>query len=93
MPTPICSINRVARRLNLSVRTIRTYEAEGFITIERISGRCFLRPQEIELVALISRLRKDLGVNLAGVGAILEMRQRIMELQEEIDRLTEELKG
>ncbi len=81
MPRQIYAISRVARRLGLSVRTIRHYEEEDFFTMERISGRCYLRPGDIEIIALAERLRKDLGVNLAGVGVVLEMRQNILALK------------
>ncbi|MBW2140530.1 MAG: MerR family transcriptional regulator [Deltaproteobacteria bacterium] len=93
MPSPICSITRVAQRLKVSVRTIRTYETEGFITIERISGRCYLRPEDIEVIALVNRLRRDLGANLAGVGTILEMRQTILDLKERLVLLERETAG
>ncbi len=92
MLSPICSISRVARRLKISVRTIRAYEAEGFINIERISGRCYLRPEDVEVLALIKRLKNDLGVNLASVGIILEMRRTILDLQEQLARLQEKIK-
>jgi DNA-binding transcriptional MerR regulator len=41
----------------------------------------------IERVRRITRLRRDLRVNLAGVAVILEMRQHIEELQKELERL------
>lgn len=41
----------------------------------------------VERLRRIMRLRRDLGVNLAGVGVILEMRERIENLQKELDRL------
>jgi MerR family transcriptional regulator/heat shock protein HspR len=81
MPRHIYSLSHVARRLGLSVRTIRNYEEEEFFTMERISGRCYLQPRDIEIITQVERLRKDLGVNLAGVGVILEMRQNILNLK------------
>ncbi|MEE9555929.1 MAG: MerR family transcriptional regulator [Candidatus Adiutricales bacterium] len=91
MPRQIYAISRVARRLGLSVRTIRHYEEEDFFTMERISGRCYLRPGDIEIIALAERLRKDLGVNLAGVGVVLEMRQNILALKNQLDQLEADL--
>ena len=41
----------------------------------------------MERLGRILRLRRDLGVNLAGVGVILEMAERIENLQREIDLL------
>jgi hypothetical protein len=41
----------------------------------------------VERLRRIVRLRRDLGVNLEGVAVILEMRQRMEELQKELDRM------
>lgn len=82
MPKPIITITRVSRRLGVSTRTIRAYEEEGFITLIRTGGRCFLLPDDVEVVALAERLKADLGVNLAGVGVVLEMRRKIVEMQD-----------
>ena len=84
MPKPILTITRVARRLGIRTRTIRTYEEEGFVTLERSGGRCFISPRDVEVIALVERLKGDLGVNLAGVGVILEMRQKLIEAQEQM---------
>jgi MerR family transcriptional regulator/heat shock protein HspR len=46
----------------------------------------------IERLECIMRLRRDLGVNLAGVGVILEMRERIERLQEELETLRSRLR-
>jgi len=85
MPRPIITITQVARHLGVSTRTIRIYEEEGLITVERAGGRCFLRPKDVEVIALTERLKQDLGVNVAGVGVILEMRNKMIELQKQID--------
>jgi len=86
MLKPVLTITMAARRLGVSTRTIRTYEAEGFIALERSGGRCFLRPEDVEIVALIERLKNDLGINMAGVGVVLEMRRKMIELQEQLTR-------
>ena len=87
MPRPIITISQVSRRLGISIRTIRAYEEEGFITPERSSGRCLLDPADIEMIAMIERIKADLGVNLAGVGVILEMRRKMVEMQERLNRI------
>ena len=85
MPTPICSITQVARRLGLSVRMIRTYETEGFISFERISGRCYLRPEDIEVVWKDGRLLSIPGVG-EGLGKKIDefLRTGRMSKYEEI---------
>lgn len=91
MPRPILTITQVARRFGISVRTIRMYEKEGFITLERTGGRCLLRPMDVESIAMIERLKRDLGVNLPGIGVIIEMRSRMIELQERMAEMEREM--
>jgi MerR family transcriptional regulator, heat shock protein HspR len=90
MPEPILTISQVAARLGISVRTIRVYEEEGFITVERYGRHCLVRPSDVEAIAMIQRLKSDLGVNLAGIGVILEMRRTIEELQERLLEMEED---
>jgi MerR family transcriptional regulator/heat shock protein HspR len=84
MPKPILTISQVAARFGISVRTIRVYEEEGFISVERYGRRCLLRPVDVEAIAMIQRLKTDLGVNLAGIAIILEMRRQIEALRERL---------
>jgi MerR family transcriptional regulator, heat shock protein HspR len=88
---PLVTIRQAATRLGISTRTIRIYETEGFITLARHQGRCLLTPRQIEDILTIERLKRDLGVNLAGIGVILNMRERMLELQSKLDRLEAEL--
>jgi MerR family transcriptional regulator/heat shock protein HspR len=90
MTEVVLTITQVAERLGISRRTIRIYESEGFITVERQGNRTLLRPPDIEAILRIERLRNDLGVNLAGVGVILEMRRKLVEMQQQIDRMERE---
>ena len=93
MPEPILTMRQVAERLGITSRTIRIYAEEGFIDMER-SGRTYLlRPVDVEVITVVERLKSDLGVNLAGIGVILEMRQKMMDLQammEDIERTMEQ---
>ena len=87
MIRPVFSISQVARRMGISTRTIRVYEEEGFIIIRRVQGRCLIAPEDVERITMIERLKADLGLNIAGIGVILEMRQKIMALQERLEEL------
>ncbi|MFH1139590.1 MAG: MerR family transcriptional regulator [Pseudomonadota bacterium] len=87
MPRPILTLTQVARRLGVSTRTIRVYEEEGFITIERSGGRCLIDSDQIEDIVLVQRLRRQLGVNHSGVGVILEMRRRMIDLRDRLDEM------
>ena len=90
MTEVVLTITQVAERLGISRRTIRIYESEGFITVERQGNRTLLRSPDIEAILRIERLRNDLGINLAGVGVILEMRRKMIEMQQHIDRMERE---
>jgi MerR family transcriptional regulator, heat shock protein HspR len=50
------------------------------------SGPLFHR-SSLERLRRITRLRRDLGINLAGIAAVLDMRERIESLQKEVARL------
>ena len=90
MPKPILTITQVARRFGISTRTIRIYEEEGFIELHRAGGRSLLKPVDVEAIAMIERLKTDLGVNLPGIGVILEMRRKMVELQLQMEAMERE---
>ena len=68
-----------ARRCGLAPRTVRRYIRQGLVNET-------LAKADLAELRRIRRLT-DLGVNLAGVGIVLHMRERIEELQAEVDRL------
>ena len=86
------TIGFVARELGISPSTIRYYEREGFLEPFVTEGgiRQYTR-EDIEKLAMLRRLREDLGVNLAGAEVILEMRLKMEQMQEEMNRFVEEL--
>ncbi len=100
---PIFVISVAARLVEMHPQTLRYYERAGLLKPIRSSGKIRLYSQrEIERLRKIARLTNELGVNLAGVEIIMdlterlenmqmEMRQRETELREEIDRLRREL--
>ena len=101
---PIFVISVAARLVEMHPQTLRYYERAGLLKPTRSSGKIRLYSQrEIERLRKIQRLTNELGVNLAGVEIIMdlterldnmqnEMSQREMELRAEIDRLRQELK-
>jgi DNA-binding transcriptional MerR regulator len=56
------------------------------VTASTSSGPLF-SATTVERLRRIVRLRRDLGVNMAGIAAILDMRERILNLQAELGRL------
>jgi MerR family transcriptional regulator/heat shock protein HspR len=67
-------------------QTLRHYERLGLIEPERGRGEIrYFSPRDIERAQQIRRLIDELGVNLAGVDVILNMREQLETLQQEMD--------
>jgi len=89
---PVYLISVVATMLNIHPQTLRQYEREGLVEPSRTQGRMRLYSQrDIDRMKLILRLTRQMGVNLAGVDIILQLKEQIDEMQKEIDTLREEL--
>jgi MerR family transcriptional regulator/heat shock protein HspR len=83
-------ISTVAERYGIHPQTLRLYEREGLIKPARSSGNTRLYDEEaIRRLEIILALTRDLGVNLAGVEVILNMKERMEQMQGEVDRLLE----
>ena len=89
---PVYLISVVASILDIHPQTLRQYEREGLVKPSRTQGRMRLYSQrDIDRMKLILRLTRQMGVNLAGVDVILQLKETIDEMQSEIDQLREEL--
>ena len=78
-------ISVVAEMFDVHPQTLRTYEREGLIRPARSQGNTRLYSDEdVSRIELILRLTKELGVNLAGVEVILNMRERMERMQREM---------
>ncbi len=78
-------ISVVADMFDVHPQTLRTYEREGLIRPARSQGNTRLYSDEdVARIELILRLTKELGVNLAGVEVILNMRERMERMQREV---------
>ena len=87
---PFYMISAVAEMFNIHPQTLRTYEREGLIRPSRSQGNTRLYSQEdVERIELILRLTKELGVNLAGVEVILNMRDRMFEMMGQMNVIFE----
>jgi MerR family transcriptional regulator/heat shock protein HspR len=85
---PVFLISVVSKILNIHPQTLRQYEREGLIKPSRTEGRMRLYSQrDIDRLKLILSLVRDLGVNLAGVEIILQLKEEIEKLQKEIETL------
>jgi MerR family transcriptional regulator/heat shock protein HspR len=79
-------ISAVAQKYNIHPQTLRMYEREGLLRPSRTEGNTRLYSEEdLEQLETILSLTRDLGVNLAGVEIILNMRKRIQQMQDEVN--------
>src|ERR1700754_5285551 len=78
-------ISSVAEQYSLHPQTLRLYEREGLLKPSRSDGNTRLYTDEdLERLEVILHLTRDLGVNLAGVEIILNMRQKMGDMQKQI---------
>ncbi len=83
-------ISAVAETYDIHPQTLRLYEREGLLKPSRSEGNTRLYTQEdLERLELILSLTRDLGVNLAGVEVVLNMRQRMEDMQREMQGFIE----
>lgn len=81
---PCFVISVAAQLIEAHPQTLRYYERAGLVQPSRSRGNIRLySPRDIERLRLIQRLIGDLGVNLAGVEVIINMTERIQELEAE----------
>jgi MerR family transcriptional regulator, heat shock protein HspR len=78
-------ISAVAEQYQIHPQTLRLYEREGLLKPSRSEGNTRLYTEEdLERLEVILHLTRDLGVNLAGVEIILNMRQKMRDMQAQI---------
>ena len=86
-------ISAVAQKYNIHPQTLRLYEREGLLKPSRTEGNTRLYSEEdLEQLETILSLTRDLGVNLAGVEIILNMRRKIERMQHEVNEFMEYVK-
>src|SRR3972149_8200483 len=86
--TPLYMIGIAAQMLSIHPQTLRLYEREGLVAPKRSQGNTRLYShRDVEKVKLIIHLTRELGVNLAGVEVILNMRLQMEEMQHEMEGL------
>ena len=81
------TISAVAEQYGIHPQTLRLYEREGLLKPSRSEGNTRLYTDaDLERLELILSLTRDLGVNLAGVEIILNMREKMDAMQHEFER-------
>ena len=88
------TISAVADQYGIHPQTLRLYEREGLLKPSRSEGNTRLYTDaDLERLELILSLTRDLGVNLAGVEIILNMREKMDAMQREFERFFQYLQS
>ena len=78
-------ISAVAEQYQIHPQTLRLYEREGLLKPSRSEGNTRLyTDDDLERLEVILKLTRDLGVNLAGVEIILNMREKMEQMQQQM---------
>ena len=78
-------ISAVAQKYNIHPQTLRLYEREGLLKPSRTEGNTRLYTEEdLQRLEFILNLARDLGVNIAGMAIILQMRERMEEMNRQM---------
>ncbi|MGI9054322.1 MAG: MerR family transcriptional regulator [Pyrinomonadaceae bacterium] len=92
--TKTYTISAVAEIYEIHPQTLRLYEREGLLAPSRSDGNTRLYTDvDLERLELILSLTRELGVNLAGVEIILNMRAKMDAMQQEFERFFEYLRA
>ncbi|MFC2168976.1 heat shock protein transcriptional repressor HspR [Acidobacteriota bacterium] len=83
-------ISNVAKMFNIHPQTLRLYEREGLLKPSRSEGNTRLySDNDLKQLEMILNLTQDLGVNLAGVEIILNMRKKMENIESEVNQFLE----
>jgi MerR family transcriptional regulator, heat shock protein HspR len=85
-------ISAVAEQYSIHPQTLRLYEREGLLRPSRSEGNTRLyTDDDLERLEVILKLTRDLGVNLAGVEIILNMREKMAAMQMQMEEFIAQL--
>ena len=79
-------ISAVAEMYHLHPQTLRLYERQGLIKPSRSQGNTRLyTPQDLERLEVVLTLARDMGVNMAGIEVILNMRDKMEQMEKQME--------
>lgn len=86
----IYMISAVSKRYGIHPQTLRLYERDGLLQPSRTEGNTrYYTDDDLERLEVILNLTRNLGVNLAGVEIVLNMRDKMGSMQEQINYFVE----
>src|SRR6266576_6967520 len=91
-PRTIIPRDQVAEKLAIAPRLLIRYEARGLVHALRDGGVEGYDPAGIRRIWTILSFQRDLGINLAGVEAILKLRDHLAEVHHRLDALARDLR-
>jgi MerR family transcriptional regulator/heat shock protein HspR len=92
-PDQIVSREVVAEKLAIAPRVLVRYEARGLVHAVRLGDVEGYGPAEIRRIWAILSFQRDLGINLAGVEAILKLRDHLAAVHSQVDELARDLRA
>lgn len=91
---PCYVISVAAKMVRMHPQTLRYYERLGLVEPSRSQGRIRLYSnRDIERLQQIQRLMSDLGVNLAGVEVIMNMAERLHQVEREMNAMRDQMEA
>jgi MerR family transcriptional regulator/heat shock protein HspR len=90
---PRYMISVAAELVGMHPQTLRMYEQKGLVCPQRTAGNTRLYSEaDLERLRLIQRLTGELGLNLAGVEAVLGLEEQLQRMQAQMQRLEREMR-
>ncbi len=90
---PRYMISVAAELVGMHPQTLRMYEQKGLVRPQRTAGNTRLYSEaDLERLRLIQRLTTELGLNLAGVEAVLGLEEQLQRMQARMERLESEMR-
>ena len=90
---PIYMISVAAELVGMHPQTLRMYEQKGLVRPQRTAGNTRLYSEaDLERLRLIQRLTGELGLNLAGVEAVLGLEEQLQLMRARMERLEREMR-
>jgi MerR family transcriptional regulator/heat shock protein HspR len=92
-PKKFYHISAVSQMFDIHPQTLRLYEREGLLKPSRSDGNTRLYSEDdLSQLEFILSLTRDLGVNLAGVEVVINMKQRMNQIEAELNEFLEYIK-
>jgi len=90
---PRYMISVAAELVGMHPQTLRMYEQKGLVQPKRTAGNTRLYSEaDLERLRLIQRLTTQLGLNLAGVEAVLDLEEQLQRMHARMERLEREMR-